>query len=221
VRQQRLHDGRRDRVQGLVVVGELRDEAGRVRLLRREQARPQQQVQAARRPELAHEQRDGVHRQAVAQGPRDRHAEAAGAGGDAQVARGGEGQPAADAGPAHDGDGRHRDVLEPVDDPGDAELVVDAVPASAEGRELRDVRAGHEGVARAGQDEDPDVVVGVGPLARGVQPLVHRERHGVARRGPVEDHREDTVREAHLQVVGHERTPAAPLASRASTSWAL
>jgi hypothetical protein len=156
-----------------------------------EQAGPQQHVEGARPPEVRHEQRGGVRRQAVAQRPRDRHPEPRRLRGDPQVARRGEGEPAADAVAVDGGDGGHRGVLQPAQHPGHP-LLVRHARGAVEARELGDVGAGDERPPTGpAQHEHPDVRVGVGLLAGVGHALVHRERQGVVGLGPVERDTQD------------------------------
>ena len=96
-----------------------------------EQSRAQHEIERRRRAELRDEYRDAVHRQAVAERPRDRHAEPAERVATRRVADGGDREPAADAVALDGGDGRHPDVLEPVQHARDAPFVGDAVGAVA------------------------------------------------------------------------------------------
>ena len=127
------------------------------------------------------------HREAVADGAGDRHAELGVRGDHAQVAGGGDGQAGAHREAVHQRDRRLAHGLQAVEHLVDPGLVDEPVLGGLEVGELADVGAGDEGpAARAAQDHDLHVVVGVDGLAVLDQAVVHREGHRVVGLGAVE-----------------------------------
>jgi hypothetical protein len=82
---------------------------------------------------------------------------------------------------------------------------------AAHGRELADVGPGAEVAAGAGQDHEPHVLCFGQPAADQLQLAPHREAHGIAPRGPVQDDHGDRVLPGPNEEVRHAASP--PLAA--------
>src|SRR5262249_31047578 len=131
-------------------------EARRVRLLRRDEPRAHDHLLDARRPEELHAARVVLHGEAVTERARDGEAEARLRGSDADVAHGGDGEPAPHREPLDLGDDRLAHALEARRAPLAIALVLEAVLRRLEALELTDVGASYEGLAaRAPQHKDP------------------------------------------------------------------
>ena len=159
-----------------------------------DQPRGENEILHPRRSDQCGEPADIRHRQAIAERARDRKAEFGRPGADANIAARRDPGAAAGAGAVDRGDRRHAAGLELAEHPVDAGFVVERVLRRGEFAELVDVGAGGEGlVAGALEHQHLDRTVPIGLLANLRQPLVHREREGVAGLRPVERHPADAV----------------------------
>ena len=152
------------------------------------------QILRPRRAEEVEEQVEGGHREAVAEGAGDGDPEASAGRGDADVAGGGDREATTGAGAPHRRYGRDPDLHQGADPALHPLLVGDRVLLGPELLELADVGAGDEGlIARAGQDQAAERVVGIRLPCDLAQPVVHREGHRVPGLGPVEGQPEDVT----------------------------
>jgi hypothetical protein len=149
------------------------------------------------------------NRQAIAEGARDRHAEARAGRGDPKVACRRDRKSSADGKSLDDRQRRHRQRFDAAENAFHLLFIGDAVVAAAKSFELRDIGAGDEGLAPgAAKHRCAQPIFAAHPRAGLAELLVHVPRHGVARRGPVEDHRGDLTlaAQAHLSLA-HRATP--------------
>ena len=139
---------------GLGVVGQRAREADRERLVGLDRAGAEHHVLQARRAERLGQAGVVAHREAVADGAGDRHAELRGGRDHAQVAGGGDREAGAHREAVDERDRRLAHGLEAVEHRVDARLVDEAVLRGLELGELADVGAGDERLpARAAQDQ--------------------------------------------------------------------
>src|SRR5262249_1081664 len=151
---------------------------------------------------------------------RDRNAEARAGRGDAKIASRRDCQPAADGKSFDHRQRRHRQRLDRAENAFHLLLVNEAVVAAAECLELRDVGAGDEGLAPgAAKYRYAQSVLAADARAGLVELFIHAPGHGVARRGPIEDHGSDlaVAAKAHLSVAHR----AAPILVTASLRFKL
>ncbi len=114
--------------------------------------------------------------------------------GEAEIVGEGEAAAAADAEALDRRDGRLRQMHDRIGAVVDDAIVgVARLAGVARRRELGDVGAGAEMLARAGEDDGADRVVGGEGLIELVQRMPHLELHGVAPLRPVDRHRRDIV----------------------------
>src|ERR1700730_15040478 len=157
-----------------------------MRLLPRDEARSHDHLLDARRAEELYAARVILHREAIAERPRDGEAEARLRGRDTNIADGRDGEAAAHGKALDLGDDGLAHALEASGTPLALALVLDALLGGPEALELADIGAGYEGFAtRPAQHEQPDGVVGVHLLGGLVEPLVHVPGHRIACFGSV------------------------------------
>src|SRR5437588_1565031 len=215
-----LGQGLRPRQQPLLRIHDLVQEPDLLRLLRLDQPGREEHLLGAGRAHQLHEQVQGGHREAVAEGARDGNAEPGAGRADPEVAGAGDGEPAACAGAADGGDGGDADTTEGADLALHPLLVLDRILLRLEALELRDVGPGDEGlVPGAGQHHAAQGVVLVGFARDLTEPVVHGEGHRIARLRPVEGQPED-VPPALLDQLGYLSCDRCtlPIALRGSAS---
>ena len=129
-----------------------------------------------------------------------RHAEARGLGGDAQVAVQRQLAAARDRVAVHHGDRGMARALHPLQDLRDAALRVGGAAALAH---LAQVHARAEGAARAAHHHDPDARIGVELVEARAQPAEQRRAHRIALLRAVEGDGGDAVHDLGEDLVGH------------------
>ena len=178
------------------------DEAEALCFLARDQAAGEQNILRDARIHQVEQPGAGGRRQAVAERPGDRDAEARVGRGDAQVACKRDRAAAAGGHALHLRDGRLGHPLEPIEHAIEPLLVLHAVVSIGEVLKLCDVGAGDERLAAgAAQHQDAQRRVAVDALAGVDERLVHLPRHGVARVGTIEG--QECERSVGLEVGMH------------------
>ncbi|ODT98886.1 MAG: hypothetical protein ABS81_26895 [Pseudonocardia sp. SCN 72-86] len=144
-----------------------------------------------------------------------------GAGGEAQVGGAGQGEPGAGAGAVDRGD---RGLGHVVQEQAGALQLAQAggtfveAQVGAEVADRAEVASGAEGLARSGDDDGADRVVGRGVVECGDEGSEELVGHGVVAVGTVEGHEPDPVARLDQHGVGHRRPPPSILTVRLSDS---
>ena len=181
---------------------DFRDQTGAVGFLDGQQTGGEDHFHDAGRTDQRGKPGDICHRQAIAQRARDRKSEPGVAGGNPQIACGGDTGTATRA-CARDGrDCRHRAAFDIAENLIELCFIGNRIISAGERAELRDVSSGGEGLlAGAGDNKRPNCAGRTRDLR---QPLIHAEGQGVAGRRAVQRDDADGAGDVIQQFVIHD-----------------